>query len=115
MRAFAKAASAGSIEAGQRGTGPLGVVVAMLTCIAALGLLCVSASRVEAATPVDSYGYLASFGSSAGGLLSQYPHRNGVAVDEAGNIFVGREGDAVVSVYSPDGAAGGSTLMNLDL
>jgi hypothetical protein len=78
-------------------------------------LLGVAAPAANAATPIDSYGYLATFGDGTG-----YPlvaEHNAVAVDgSTGNILVaeaisdGGGGAGAVQIYAPDSAAGGVPL-----
>jgi hypothetical protein len=86
--------------------------------LAALFLLLL-APVSQAATPISSYGYLATFGS--GQAFFTGPAYNGVAVDgSSGNILVAEFVNEVsfwgaVQIYSPDPSAGGVPLANIDL
>jgi hypothetical protein len=108
VRAFAKAPSAGSTTHGNGSTFSFGVLAAILACAAAF--LGIGAPAASAATAIDSYAYLSTFGEGGGYPLG--PQGNGVAVDQdSGTVFFAYQ-NLGMWIYPPDPNPGDGTLVN---
>ncbi|WP_445151687.1 hypothetical protein [Baekduia sp. Peel2402] len=82
----------------------------MLVVGVVLSVSCLVVPVARGAITIDSYGYLpgATFGSGGTGASAQH---TGVAVEQStGNIFLAEQVSQAVSVYAPDGSAGGTFL-----
>lgn len=114
VRAFAKAASAGSSTRGNGSTSSFGILAAMLACAAAfLGIGAPAASAAPEAT--TAYRYLTSFGAGqvddGSSFVGAYP-ANALAVDPlTRNILLADDFfKEKVVIFSPDANEGGSFL-----
>jgi hypothetical protein len=102
----------------RRSRSPLALAATLCASVALL--LGVAAPAANAATPIDSYGYLTSFGDGGGFSFGQ--QNDAVAVDGGtGNIMFAETVDdfgggvGAVHIYAPDSAAGGVPLTSADL
>jgi len=114
MRSASRVAEGNGARSGRH---PLALMATLFASVALM--LGVVAPAASAATPIDSYGYLATFGDGGGIFFN--PQFNAVAVDgSTGNILVAETVDptglyGAAQIYSPDSAAGGMPLVSAEL